>query len=221
MIQRYGTRGPATSLTRLMNSLMADPFLATMATDSGPVGGSPLNVYEQDDSLIVEAEMPGFDPEDINISIERGMVTIRGEMVDEDEQQDRNYLVREYRRGTFVRSVRLPDTVDTENVQAEFDNGVLRLMFPKAEQAKARKISVAGTSESSRSSRRRRRSSNGHASNGNGNAQATGQTKGEGMTATEAQHADARAGKQSREEAGPGTGSQSSQPATAGSSKSS
>jgi len=210
MIQRYGTqRGPATSLSRMMSSVLADPFFGAITTgENMPVGGSPLNVYEQGDNLIVEAEMPGFDPDDIEISIERGMLTIRGEMEDENEQQDRNYLVREYRRGTFVRSVRLPDTVDTENVQAEFDNGVLRLVFPKAEQARARRISVGETSEGGRSSRRRRRS-DGQA--GEGGA----------LTASEQQHADARAGRQSQESAGAGssgTGSQSGQSTTAGSS---
>lgn len=213
MIQRYGTRGPATSITRLMNSLLTDPLFSTMATDGGPVGGSPLNVYEQDDKLVVEAEMPGFDPDDIDISIERGMLTIRGEMEDEDERQDRNYLVREYRRGTFVRSVRLPDTVDTENVQAEFDSGVLRLVFPKAEQARARRISVGEGSASQDGSRRRRRS-NGHA--GNGSTQASGQSQSDGSTLTDAQHADARAGRQSQDSGGAGTESQSGQPANAG-----
>ena len=200
MIQRYGTRGPATSLSRLMSSLMADPFFSSMANDGGPVGGSALNVYEKDDSLVVEAEMPGFDPDDIDLSIERGMLTIRGEMEEEDQREDRNYLVREYRRGTFLRSVRLPDTVDTEKVQTSFENGVLKLVFPKAEQAKARRISVGGGSRS-------KRRNDGHA----GNGQTTGEGQGGGMTASEAQRADARTGRQSQEPAGAGTGSQSGQ----------
>jgi HSP20 family protein len=183
-----------------MNSLLADPFISAMSGDNGPVGGSPLNVYEQDDKLIVEAEMPGFDPDDIEVSIERGMLTVRGEMEDEDERQDRNYLVREYRRGTFVRSVRLPDTVDTEKVQAEFENGVLKLIFPKAEGARPRRISVGEGSTSNGSGRRRR--SNGHEGNS--------QSQSGGMSATEAQQADARAGRQSQESSSSGTGSQGS-----------
>jgi HSP20 family protein len=195
-----------------MNSLLADPFLSVMSGDNAPVGGSPLNVYEQDDKLIVEAEMPGFDADDIDVSIERGMLTIRGEMEDEDQREDRNYLVREYRRGTFVRSVRLPDTVDTEKVQPEFENGVLRLVFPKAEGARPRRISV-GEGSTNGSSRRRRRS-NGH----EGNGQTTGQSQSSGMTAAEAQQADAQAGRQSQEPSNSGTGSQTGQSATAGSS---
>jgi len=154
--------------------------------------------------------MPGFDPDDIDVSVERGMLTIRGEMEDEDERQDRNYLVREYRRGTFVRSVRLPDTVDTDKVESTFENGVLKLVFPKAEEARPRKISVAG-----HDGNRQRRRSNGHA--GNGSTQASGQSQSDGSKMTEAQHADARAGRQSQDSGGAGTGSQSGQPASAGS----
>ena len=203
MIQRYGTRGPAMSLSRVMNNLLADPFLALTTGDGLPVGGSPLNVYEQDDCLVVEAEMPGFDPDDIDISIERGMLTIRGEMEDEDERKDRNYLVREYRRGTFLRSVRLPDTVDTEHVESTFDNGVLKLVFPKAEQARARRISVGGKSEGGR----RKRRSNGQVSN---SGEASDRRQGDGMAASAA-----------GEPASADTGAQTGQPATAGTSTSS
>jgi HSP20 family protein len=75
------------------------------------MGSVALNVYEEGDNLVVEAPLPGMKPEDVDVNIERGMLTIRGEMKAEEE---RNYIIREQRRGSFSRTLQLPSTVDTK-----------------------------------------------------------------------------------------------------------
>jgi HSP20 family protein len=108
----------------------------------GGAGRATLDVCEEGDNLVVEAQLPGVRPEDIDVSVERGMLTIRAEVKADEERQDRNYIIREHRRGEFLNRVRLPDTVDPNAVQATFENGVLRLTLPRAEAAKPRKIAI-------------------------------------------------------------------------------
>jgi HSP20 family protein len=85
-------------------------------------------------------------PEDVNITVEGGTLTIRGEVSQEQERQDRNYLIREVRQGSFIRTLRLPDTIDPDRAEASFEHGVLRLRFPRSEQAKPRRISIGAGS---------------------------------------------------------------------------
>jgi HSP20 family protein len=101
-----------------------------------------LNAYEEGDHYVVEAQLPGMKPDDINVSIEQGVLTIGGETKAEEERQDRNYLIREHRAGRFSRSLRLPDTVDPAAVQATYQDGVLRLTLAKGERAKAHRIQI-------------------------------------------------------------------------------
>jgi HSP20 family protein len=82
-------------------------------------------------------------PEDIDVSIEQGMLTIQGKTQAEQEHEERNYLSHEYQLGSFSRSVRLPETVDSEGVTATYEQGVLRLMLPKAAQTKIQHIRIA------------------------------------------------------------------------------
>lgn len=142
MIERYEPFGRTMSLRQMMDRLMEDAFIMPREGQTTPVGSAALNVYEEGENLVVEAQLPGMKPEDIDVSVERGTLTIRGETKTDEERKERNYLVREHRRGSFVRSMRLPDTVDPDAVQATFEDGVLRLTFPKSEQAKPRRIEI-------------------------------------------------------------------------------
>lgn len=109
--------------------------------------GPALNVYEEQDSLIVEAQVPGMKPEDLDINVEQGVLTITGQTSTEAERKERNYLVREHRTGRFTRSLRLPATYDPDACQANFEDGLLRLVFPKSEAAKPRRIQISGGSQ--------------------------------------------------------------------------
>jgi HSP20 family protein len=143
VIERYDPFGRTMSLRQMMDRLMEDAFVMPRGGQAAAAGSAALDVYEEGDNLVVEAQLPGVKPDDIDVSVERGTLTIRGETKAEEERRERNYLIREQRMGSFSRSLHLPESVDTDACQATFENGVLRLTFPKAERAKPRRIQVA------------------------------------------------------------------------------
>jgi HSP20 family protein len=102
----------------------------------------PLDVVEEGDNIVVHASVPGVDPDDINVTVENNVLTIRAETKDEKETKEGDYLMRERRYGSFYRSLRLPDTVDTDRAQTTCENGVLSLSFPKMESKKAKQLKV-------------------------------------------------------------------------------
>lgn len=102
----------------------------------------PLDVVEEGDKLVVHASMPGIRPEDIQVSIEDNVLTIKGETRSEGEQQEANYLMRERRAGSFYRAVRLPESVDTEKAESTYDHGVLSIALPKVEHKKAKRLEI-------------------------------------------------------------------------------
>ena len=144
MIDRYGPAGQALGLRQVMDRLLEDAFVspARGASQPGSAGGPALNVYEEGDHLVVETQLPGMKAEDIDVNIEQGVLTIQGETRAEEERKERNYLIREHRTGRFSRSVRLPETVDPNAVEAIYEDGVLRLTLGKAERAKAHRIPI-------------------------------------------------------------------------------
>ena len=99
----------------------------------------PLDIVEDGDDVIVRATLPGVNPDDIDITIEGGLLTIKAETTDEREE---NYLIRERRSGKFRRTLRLPETVDLDKADTGYENGVLTLTFPKLEAKKARKLEL-------------------------------------------------------------------------------
>ena len=103
----------------------------------------PLDVIREGDEFIVQASLPGVNPEDIGVSIENDVLTIRGRTAGEKERQEGNYLVRERRSGAFHRAVRLPDALNLDQVQPRYDNGVLTIAFPWAEAKQGRQLTVA------------------------------------------------------------------------------
>jgi len=102
----------------------------------------PVDIRVSEDEYLVEAFLPGVSPEDLDIQIESNVVTIKGELKNEANEDDR-FLLRERPAGMFQRSIELPDDVDADNVEAELKNGVLTLRLPKSELAKPRKIKIS------------------------------------------------------------------------------
>lgn len=148
MIERYDPFGRLMSLRQMMDRLLEDAFIMPRnGHEQAEAQAGALNVYEEGDDFVVEAQLPGMRPEDIQVTVDRGTLTIRGETRAEQERRERNYLIREQRRGSFTRSLRLPESVDPDSVQASFENGVLRLTFKRTEQAKPRRIAVTGGSQ--------------------------------------------------------------------------
>jgi len=101
-----------------------------------------VDIFENKDQIVLEAELPGLSPDDVNISIENNVLTIHGERRFEKKDDDDNFHRVERSYGSFTRSFTLPPTVSSENVEANFDNGVLRLELAKREEAKPRRIEV-------------------------------------------------------------------------------
>jgi HSP20 family protein len=140
MIDRYGAMRQPMGLRQLMDRMLEDAFI--MPREGGGWGGPAMDVYEEGDNLTVEAHLPGMKPEDLEVHVEQGVLTISGRMEAEQEHKDRNYLLREKRTGRFTRSLQLPPSYNTENCQSHYEHGVLRLVFPKAEEAKPRRIQI-------------------------------------------------------------------------------
>lgn len=104
-----------------------------------------VDIFEDKDRLILEAELPGMKREDFEISVENNVITLSGERKFEKRTEGDNYHRVERSYGSFNRSFTLPQTVTADGATAEFDNGVLRVSLPKREETKARKIEISTT----------------------------------------------------------------------------
>ncbi len=102
----------------------------------------PLDVVEDENDFVVKAPLPGVKPEDIDITFNQGMLTIKGEMKDESDTTKGQYHLRERRYGTFSRTISLPSTVKPEDIQADYSDGILTLKLPKAEEVKPKRIPI-------------------------------------------------------------------------------
>jgi len=101
-----------------------------------------MNAWTNDNSAIVTAELPGVRPEDIDITVEEDMLTLRGSRQPEEVGEGVTFHRRERRFGSFTRTFRLPFDVDADKVEARFQNGVLSITLPRAEADKPKKIAV-------------------------------------------------------------------------------
>jgi HSP20 family protein len=102
-----------------------------------------VDIYESEHELVVKADLPDVDPKDLDIRVENNILTIRGERKFEKNVSTENYLRVERAYGTFSRSFVLSNTVNTEAIKAEYQNGVLTLHIPKREEAKPKQIKVS------------------------------------------------------------------------------
>ena len=101
-----------------------------------------LDMYQTSDEVVVKAVLPGVKPEDIHVSVANQVLTIRGEVKEEKVNEDATYHIRERRSGVITRSVQLPVEVDVDKAKAEYENGILTLTLPKAEEVRPKTISV-------------------------------------------------------------------------------
>jgi len=102
----------------------------------------PMNVYDDGESFIVRAEIPGVDPKNIDVSVVGDTLTIKGKREETTEKEDECYHRRESNHGEFRRAFTLPDQVDVNKVLANTKDGVLEVRLPRAESAKVRRIDV-------------------------------------------------------------------------------
>jgi HSP20 family protein len=102
----------------------------------------PMDVSEDEDAYLLKASLPGVDPNDIDITYRDGILTIKGEVREDQEVEREQYRVRERRYGSFSRSIQLPSAVRADDIEASHQNGVLRLHVPKTEEVKPKRIQI-------------------------------------------------------------------------------
>lgn len=101
-----------------------------------------IDVSEEKDQLVVKADLPGLKREDIQLSVEGSILTIKGERKSEDEKKDKNYHRVERSYGSFTRSLDLGSEIDQVKVKAQYKDGVLEVIVPKSEQSKPKPIEI-------------------------------------------------------------------------------
>src|SRR5680860_967953 len=101
-----------------------------------------VDMYEDKDSIVVETQLAGIDPEKVDISIENNILCLKGESVKKSEVEDKNYYRQEIRRGSFYRSIPLPTKVDGDKASAVNEGGILRISIPKAREIKPKSIKI-------------------------------------------------------------------------------
>ena len=133
------------SLRNAMDRLLEDSFVRP--SRFWPELGSgelplELDVYQTDKDVVVKATVPGVKPEEVDISLTGDILTIKGEHKEEQEVKEKDYLRKEHRYGTFSRSLQIPVPVKGDKAEAVFENGIVTLTLPKAEEVKPKQIKV-------------------------------------------------------------------------------
>lgn len=128
-----------------VSRLFEDPFLRTSWFDDGlaltnwnPV----IDIYDNDDTVVIKAELPGMDKKDISIDLKDGVLTLKGERSYDNEVKEENYHRKERAYGKFHRSFRLPENVDVDKIKADYKDGILKIDIPKPEEVKPKKVTV-------------------------------------------------------------------------------
>ncbi len=145
-IVKYDPFGELRSLQNEMNCLFSSSFLRGEGSEGDQIMRGAWNpsvdIFENQNQVVLEAELPGMKSEDVEISIENNVLTLRGERSFEKKDESDNFHRVERSYGSFTRSFTLPPTVSSEDATAEFQNGVLRLTLAKREDAKPRRIEI-------------------------------------------------------------------------------
>lgn len=127
---------------RSMEEIFDQLFGAPVRPNGTPVGTLPLDILESEGVLKIRAAVPGVEPNELEIQIEKNVLTIRGEIRHEEEAKDEKVYRREVSYGSFARSVRLPEGLDFERVDAEFKNGIVTISLPRVPEEKPKAIKV-------------------------------------------------------------------------------
>jgi HSP20 family protein len=129
------------TLREAMDRLFDDAFTRPLSIRDG-WSAPAIDMYQTDDEIVVRASLPGFKADDVQINITGDVLTLKGEMKHEEEKKEKAWHMREQRWGSFERSIALPTNVVADRANADFENGILTITLPKAEEAKPRTISV-------------------------------------------------------------------------------
>lgn len=130
------------TLREAMDRLFDDAFTRPINLRDGGWSAPAIDMYQTDDEVVVKAALPGFKANEVQINVTGDMLTLKGDMQHEEEKKDKAWHIREQRWGTFERTVALPTAVVSDRANADFENGILTITLPKAEEVKPRTITV-------------------------------------------------------------------------------
>jgi len=136
------------SLHREMDDLFRRTFGAAAETRGGSVINPMINTYAKGDTFCVEAEIPGVEKENLDVSVDGNILTVQGERKESKEVKEEEYFVRESQAGSFVRRLSLPEGVNTDQVHASYENGILKISMPLEKKlSSGRKVQIEGSTE--------------------------------------------------------------------------
>ena len=130
------------TLREAMDRLFDDAFTRPLSNRDGGWSNPAIDMYQTDNDVVIKAALPGFQADDVQINVTGDLLTIRGELNHEEEQNEKSWHLREQRWSSFERSVSLPTAVVSDKAQADFANGILTITLPKAEEVKPKTITV-------------------------------------------------------------------------------
>ena len=142
--RRRGSEGPLSHLREEMDDLFAR-FFEDWPLARAFRGGRwwpAVDMVDEVDKLLIKAELPGLDKDDIDITVEGNTLIISGQKKEQAEEKGRDYYCAERRYGSFRRELPLPSGVDTDKIEASYRDGVLNLTLPKTERAKGKRIEI-------------------------------------------------------------------------------
>lgn len=150
-VQQVRDLAPFEEMERWFDRWFAEPFRTPFSLFRRPLSPTrwfaeetapQVDIFEDGDELVVKAELPGLEREDINVTLTDDVLTISGEKKKEEMVQEKNYYRLERSSGSFTRSFRLPVEVQTDKVKATFKGGVLEMRMPKTEEAKEKEVKI-------------------------------------------------------------------------------
>lgn len=152
-MMRWDPFSEMTSLRQAMDQLLENSFIRPSGQGGSQVGsqgggnGFPIDVLEHGDAFVVKASLPGVKPDDVDVQVQQNVLLITGQHQEEPERQQGRYYLAERRTGRFSRAIALPVPVDATACDATYEDGVLTLTLPKAEQARTKQIAIRSASQ--------------------------------------------------------------------------
>lgn len=149
IVRRASPLGELVSLRQAMDRLFEDSFMRPRGWVASAFEGYglPLDVTSGPDALTIEASLPGFKPEDVEVTVENGALSIHAQSDTETKEREGESLVTEIRRGSVSRTITLPTGLELDKASATYEHGILKLRIPKAEAIKPRQIRITPTTD--------------------------------------------------------------------------
>ena len=142
MLTRWDPFQELITLRNAVDRLFDTSIVPSSGSQQPSTWGLALDVVEEEDEFLVKAPVPGINPDDLEITFTDNVLTIQGETKAEEEKDEGSYHLRERRYGSFSRSISLGSHITADKIQANYENGVLILHLPKAEEVKPKRISI-------------------------------------------------------------------------------